>query len=166
MLIQVILALILCWLVVCGLVAWFLVQGIKRAIADQVENFVSPGPEDKDGNPGPSPLAIIIQNAAIILAGELQQRISAMMMGKASAMSKAMTQLEGEVIQENLAGANPALGAILSASPGLQKKIARSPALAMALQAISQGGLGSLFGNRGNGHSPTAAGPTQSKMGF
>jgi hypothetical protein len=162
----VVLVLILCCNLFAGVFVFQNVRQVKKSVSEQIENLFSPGKDDK-GAATPSPFALMVHNTAVIIASELEQRISAMMMGKASSISKAITSVEGEMALEAASNGNPLLSALINFSPALQKKITKSPALGMALQALSSGGLGNILGggspsNNGNGHKPTA----QSKLGF
>lgn len=164
-LIVILLTLILAVLAAGAVLAFILVKRAGeqiRLVQSQVEEFFNPGKDN-----APSPFALVIQNSSAILAGEIERRISAMMMGKASAVSKAVGQVEEEIAGEAMTQANPLLGALINFSPALRRKIARSPALGQALQGLSAGGLGGLLGGSNNGHKTAAgSGGSQSKLGF
>lgn len=159
------LALILGCMSFGGCMFFLLVRRTERqlaAVQDQVQEFFAPGKDNQ-----PSPFALVVQNSSAILAGEIERRISAMMMGKASAVSKAIDGVEEEVTGQAISQANPLIGALVNFSPALRRKIARSPALGQALQGLSQGGLGNLFGGSGNGgNHKTPAGSSQGDFKF
>lgn len=160
--IALLLSLILVCLVAAGILVFLLVKRIQeqvRKVQDQAQQFFDPS---ADG--GPSPFALVIQNSSSIFAGEVERKISAMMMGKASAISKTIDQVEEEVAGQAISNANPLLGALVNFSPTLKRKIARSPALGQALQGLSQGGLSGLLGKSNGGNHKQPAGG--SRMGF
>ena len=115
-----------------------------RAAKEHIIDFLTPGEEGE-----PSPFGVLIANK--VQASEMTTSFSGMMMGKASALSKAQQGIEADIANESLAQTNPALTALLEFSPSLKKRMSRSPMVAYALQNLNLAGLAGKKDNHGSG---------------
>lgn len=102
----------------------------RRAVLE----FITPA------EPGtPSPLARTIEGASDILARAITARMSTAIMTGSSALSRAAKAVEGDVIEDTVRNASPALDALLTQFPTLKKTLRRNPALVdIGLQAMTR----------------------------
>jgi len=122
------------------------VSRLKAQLSDFLAAWVAPGDDNS-----PSQLALVVKAAAAIHVEELKASLSGAMMGHASAMSKAVQGIESDVANDQLAGQNPMLAALLSFSPSLRKRLTKSPMAALALSRLDLSGLlKQSAGNNGN----------------
>ncbi len=106
----------------------------------------------------PSQLALAIKATSRMMADEIKQSLSGAMMGQASAVSKQLAAMEGDVATDGISQSNPLLGLLLNFSPSLRKRLAKNPAAALALSGLDIGGmLKKMTGGGGN----VAAGSAQ-----
>lgn len=132
------------------------VRHVEQEARQTIRAFLV-SPDDKT----PSPLAQSVVSMAQIIAPLLAQSLTASLMGKASGMSKALAGAEADLAGEALAAANPQVAMLAGLFPGLQKRFAKSPMLAMALSQLD---LGKMFGGKGNGSKGNTA-PAKFKFG-
>lgn len=84
----------------------------------------------------PSPLAIFIDNVGQVLASQITVNLRTSLLGKASGVIRALDGAEADVTEDVLARANPWIAGLMALSPKLTRRLAKSPALAMALSRI------------------------------
>lgn len=121
-----------CFLV---LVRWWIhrtEQRIRSEISEAVRIFIT-APDDKT----PSPLALLIDQGALVLASRLMQQVKAMLAGAESGRSKA----EAEQMQEQIMGhAPPWASLVLGILPAkLRNQLLRNPQMIGALAKMTGG---------------------------
>lgn len=128
-----------CQILVAGcflvLVHWYIDQQ-KRKIRKEIEDLVRTiitAPDEKT----PSPLAVIIDQGALLLAARLMQQLKAMLAGTESGLSKA----EGAEVQLSmLEGAPPWASLVLGILPKrLRSQLLKNPQMIGALSAMTGG---------------------------
>lgn len=126
MLTNVLLLLILGWLLiasVCGL-----------SLFVRLQRFFRPRGKDQA-----SPFGEVISATSAILAKHLANELRATLMGKASALGKAIDGAEGDVVEDMIAQKSPLIGALLAFSPKLRNRLMRSPLASVAVNALLGG---------------------------
>lgn len=147
------------WILVIAVSAWFLV---RRSIMAAVQFlFESPA----EGQPSPAQAAVM--SIGVMIGDRLKDSLSGALMGHASALSKTVQSMEGDVAADGLAAGNPLIAALLQFSPSLRKRVTKSPLAAMALQALPLEQILSKLGGAarpGNGSRPPAS-PSTFELG-
>jgi hypothetical protein len=111
-------------------------DALRSEISEALRSFVEPPNEET-----PSPLAVLIDQMALLLAGRMVQQIKAMLAGVESGESK------GEQLQliESVSAGNPLLGLLAGILPKrIRNKFLSNPQM---LGALSKLGGGSSNGN-------------------
>lgn len=112
-------------------------QRLYETVQSSLTRFVSPGQEGE-----PSPLAVLVDQCAIILAGRIMQQLKNTAAGVASGQARH----DLAVAEQELAGQSPLLGTLAAILPKkLRNQLIRHP------QMLGQLGL---FGPR-NGETPS-----------
>ena len=105
---------------------------IYRKIAKNITQFVSPQAENQ-----PSPMALLIDGIASMLARSIVGQAKATFMGLQSGSKRAETAISGD-IAEGIVSQSP-LGGLLNSFPALKKTLRRNPQLIdMAMQFMAK----------------------------
>jgi len=131
-----------------------------KGIYDDIRRFVEP-----TGDGEPSPLAGLTDSVLDLAAGKLTARVKTTFMGMQSGAARAEKAVDGAIAIDSVGVENPAMGALLSAFPHLQKVIRRNPALAgFAMDKLGQMAAGRNGGKPGG--SQGVSEPYQSNLGL
>lgn len=130
---NVFLALILCCLLLAGV---YSVKTVKT-----LRTFVTSPAPDK-----PSPLAEFIQAASTIFSTQATMQLKTSLLGKTSAVTRAVSGMESDVAEDLIAAKSPTNALVLAAltafSPKLKNRLMRSPLAAIALSQLNLTGMG------------------------
>lgn len=127
---------------------------VGRFVAD-VRGFVEPG-----GKNIPSPLATITDNVLDLAASKISSSLTHTLLGHESGIARGQRALEADIKMDAAGAINPAIPAILSQMPNVQKRLRKNPELAdLAVQLVGNllnkaqagGGAGTGYVNRENG---------------
>lgn len=132
----------------CAYVARRWYERERRRVQDEIAQAVRDLITAPDENT-PSPLAVLIDQGALLLASRLVQQIKAMLAGTESAMSKA----EGAERQLELMQSAPSWVSVVAGilPPRLRKQLLNNPQMVGALSGL-------MGANKGGGNHSTDAG--------
>lgn len=127
---------------------WYLREKarVKAEMAQAVEDFLTSPDADT-----PSPLAVLADQAALLLAARLMQQMKAMLAGNESGESKG----EQLALINEAAASSPWVALIAGILPArIRNKLLKNPQMIGALSKLGTGGAG------GNSHHDTSGGKT------
>lgn len=127
-----VLALQLLSLACCMAVAWLVGRALWRRAETRARAYLLPPAEGQ-----PSQLALLVDSVATVFASRVVSMARTSLMGQASGVSRAIDNAERDAAVEGLAAAHPVVAALTELSPGIQRRLRRSPILAAAIAALS-----------------------------
>lgn len=102
-----------------------------------LRHFVSQAAPDK-----PSPLGEAVSAVARTFGQEIALHLKTAILGKSSALTKAVNGIEADLATDGLANAHPGVAALMALSPKLTKRLMNSPVAQIALSKILESRVG------------------------
>lgn len=125
-------ALLICsCFVVTGLLVRREIKKVQNRVTDYYNWFITAPNKET-----PSPFQATVTEVAKMASPVFTMQLKTSLMGKASAVSKAIDAIEGDIEDDGLAKANPMMAALMEFSPSLKKRVKKSPLAKQLLSGI------------------------------